>query len=225
MPIDRQQYELARARGLVSSLGVGRIKMVSTLRDRTPAPQPKELEEGQFKWGGTSSFTAGNQKQLAPVERTTPTVHYNFDDVFNSSSDQFPYYDEPTGPLERITGNAPELEAVESQNLIDPADFDAVYIDPGPDGIVGTPDDLIIDPGPTVETRNLLKAVGQVDQWVEVWRREKQVRIENPEDPEQYVDVMKLVSIVFKTPDPGADGGQRFVKFNFQKTSDEPIPV
>lgn len=49
-------YAAALAR---RSQGGHKVTIISTLRDRTPVPQPEELDEGQILWGKPSSFSWG----------------------------------------------------------------------------------------------------------------------------------------------------------------------
>lgn len=78
MGISQEQYAAARraaAAGVVRR--TGRIDVTSTLRDRTPAPEPKPLDEGQIKWGGPSDFNWGsrtNEVEAGPTVNTS----YNF---------------------------------------------------------------------------------------------------------------------------------------------------
>jgi len=44
----------------------------------------------------------------------------------------------------------------------------------------------------------------------EVWRQESDVRVENPDDPEQYVMVARTESIIFESQDDGF-----YLQFNF----------
>lgn len=43
-----------------STGGSNKITIVSTLRDRTPVPQPEELDEAEVKWGKPSNFSWGS---------------------------------------------------------------------------------------------------------------------------------------------------------------------
>lgn len=55
------------------------ITAISTLRDRTPVPQPKALDEGQFKWGKESSFSWGKNKNDFN-EGVVPSTTWEFGD-------------------------------------------------------------------------------------------------------------------------------------------------
>lgn len=68
----RQAREQAAALAYQSSSNRGRLKAESTLRDRTPVPQPKPLDEGQFIWGEPSEFawgTSNNLRETGPYSR------------------------------------------------------------------------------------------------------------------------------------------------------------
>lgn len=74
--LSQAQYAAAGLQGDATS-GGGKIRITSTLRDRTPQPQPKPLDEGQFIWGKPSSFSWGSRSretESGPYQGSTPDV-------------------------------------------------------------------------------------------------------------------------------------------------------
>lgn len=79
-PISQQQYQAARLAAQVSTPRGTRIVVTSTLRDRTPAPQEKPLDEGQVIWGGPSQFEWGSRPALAAGPTINTSYNFNWPD-------------------------------------------------------------------------------------------------------------------------------------------------
>lgn len=138
--------------GSSSSSGSNRVEAVSTLRDRTPAPQAEALEEAEVIWGKPSSFTWGSRAL----------------DFANGPDIRF-------GGLGGVTFPPEEEE--------DPAELPPL-----------------------------------VDQWNEVSRVERDVRIDGPDGA--YVDFKRVDEITWQLP-PLPDGRQHYVTQIFKKFGDE----
>lgn len=84
----RNYKQEAYASSLAKSGGGGggnrNVSVISTLKDRTPVPQPEPLDEAQFKWGKPSSFSWGRDSQ-------------DFREGVNVST-TWEYPDDPEGP-------------------------------------------------------------------------------------------------------------------------------
>ncbi|MEN6306086.1 MAG: hypothetical protein ABFD96_25395 [Armatimonadia bacterium] len=132
--------------------GGTRVTVTSTLRDRTPVPQAKPLEEGQVIWGRPSSFSWGSN-----------AGDFAGDPVIGGGGG-------------------------------------------GGGGITFPPDDEEEQPMPLVE------------EWVEVNRIERTVRITGPNDA--YVDFARLDEVTFQLPNL-PDGRQHYVTQKFKKFGDE----
>lgn len=80
MAISLYEYQAAKRASSASDIvrKNGRVNIISTLRDRTPAPQAKPLDEGQVKWGGPSSFNWGTNSNTKTRE-TGPTVNTTYE--------------------------------------------------------------------------------------------------------------------------------------------------
>lgn len=122
MAISQQEYELARLASAAAarSGGGGRTEVTSTLRDRTPQPQEKPLDEAEVIWGKPSNFSWGSG---AKNVETGPTVQ-------TSWNVQLPGGDDPLNPedeLQAITYDWTELSREEKVVRIDGPD--GAYVD------------------------------------------------------------------------------------------------
>ncbi|MFZ1059288.1 MAG: hypothetical protein WAP47_08850 [Candidatus Rokuibacteriota bacterium] len=89
-----------------------RIAVISTLRDRTPVPQPKPLDEGQAKWGKPSQFSWGSNKNDFD-EGIIPSTTWEFDDNPENPED-------PEDPnLDPLTDEWTEVDRKETTVRID----------------------------------------------------------------------------------------------------------
>lgn len=132
MAISQTQYAAARSQGAVTSNGGGRIVVTSTLRDRTPVPQEKPLDDGQFVWGKPSSFTWGsrsNAKEDGPYQTSTSTTvewpDYQIPEPPADPSDD-PLEDEAAN-LEAMVYEWKEVARIETTVRIDGPD--GAYVD------------------------------------------------------------------------------------------------
>jgi hypothetical protein len=160
MGFSQQQYALTRIASASASKprSGGRVDAISTLRDRTPQPQPEELAEAQAVWGKPSSFSWGSNAN-------------DFDQGIKPSTTwEFP--ENPEGPAPDPDAEDPALAAL-------------------------------------------------VDEWVEVERKETEVRIDGPDGA--YVDFMRIDEVKFKLPDL-PDGREHFVVQKFKTASAETTP-
>lgn len=133
------------------------VSVISTLKDRTPVPQPAELDEAEFKWGKPSSFTWGSNAR-------------DFDQ-----------------------GIVPSTSWEINDNPEDPS---------GPDN-----SDNEDGPEPAKEPLT--------DEWQEVDRKEKLVRINATDGSGAYVDFELMVQVKFKGPNTD-DGREHFMILNFK---------
>lgn len=139
--------------------GRHRIVISAALRDRTPAPQGRELAEAEVVWGQSASFSWGS---AALNKRVDPVI-----------------YGKHYGGV-----NWPDYGQYEN-------------------------------PDQNTDPENALPPV--VDEWTEIARVERTVRINGPDGA--YVDVARLDEITWQLPD--LPGGQKlYVVQKYQKFGD-----
>lgn len=101
----------------------GQISIISTLRDRTPVPQPKPLDEGQVKWGKPSQFSWGKNANDFD-QGIIPSTTWEFNDDPEDPQDP---EDPDDAVLEPLTDEWSEVERQETTVRINGPD--GAYVD------------------------------------------------------------------------------------------------
>lgn len=99
------------------------VNATSTLRDRTPIPQPEQLDEAEAKWGKASSFSWGRDSQDFR-EGVVPSTTWTFDENPEGPQEPAP---EDQEELEPLTDEWTEVERKETELRINGPD--GAYVD------------------------------------------------------------------------------------------------
>lgn len=123
----QELYALMTARGNGGG-GSRSVNIISTLKDRTPIPQPEQLDEAQVKWGKPSSFSWGRDSQDFR-EGIVPSTTWTFDDSTDAPQDPDPESDASLSPLTDEWNEVSRKETLVRINGPDGAYVDFLRID------------------------------------------------------------------------------------------------